>query len=217
MTAILMRHPRRLLAACIVIATAVATGAYTLAMVSAAARPPSPAAELATPVVGDLIPAAYTTGYTWFDNTPPGSTLISHPVRHARAGGIGTYADPITLAVGHSLETGRDVLDYAAGTRFYLPHVRRYFIVEDTCGDGASPQDRGCHNLALAPSGATTWVDLYVGGTAEDDRAAVQACAAKVTDGDTELHTMIKDPASTHPVVPGTLFNAGRCTALYPG
>ena len=210
-----MRRPRRLLAASIAIATAVATGAFTLAVVSPAAKPPSSAAELTTPVVGDLIPAAYTIGYTWFDNTPAGSTVISHPVLHARAGGIGTYADPITLAVGHSLETGKDVLDYPAGTRFYLPHVRRYFIVEDTCGDGASPQDRGCHNLASAPSGATTWVDLYVGGTAGDDRAAVQACAAKVTDSDTELHTMIKEPASIHPVVPGPLFQDGRCTALY--
>ena len=201
-----MLRPRHLVAACIAIVAAVATGAFALAMGSVAAP---------TPIVGELIPAAYTTGYTWFDNTPPGSTAISHPVLHSRAGGTGTYADPITMAVGHSLETGEDVLDYPAGTRFYLPHVRRYFIVEDTCGDGATPQDRGCRDLASAPSGARTWLDLYVGGAAGDDEAAVQACAGKVTDGDTELHEVIKDPASTHPVVPGPLFGDGRCTALY--
>ena len=210
-----MRRPRRFVAACIAIAAAVATGAFALAKLSAAAQSPSPGAEFTTPMVGELIPAAYTTGYTWFDNTPPGSTVISHPVLHPRAGGTGTYVDPITLAVGHSLETGEDVLDYPAGTRFYLPHVRRYFIVEDTCGDGATPQDRGCHNLASAAAGARTWVDLYVGGAAGDDEAAVRACAGKVTDGDTELHEMIKDPASTHPVVPGPFFQDGRCTALY--
>jgi len=210
-----MRRPRHLVAACLAISAAVATGAFALAMVSTAGRSPSPAAEPTTPVVGELIPAAYTTGYTWFDNTPPGSTVISHPVLHSQAGGTGTYADPITLAVGHSLETGEDVLDYPAGTRFYLPHVRRYFISEDTCGDGPRPQDRGCHNLASAPSEARLWVDLYVGGAAGDDEAAVKACAGKVTDGDTELHKMIKDPASTHPVVAGPLFQDGRCTALY--
>src|SRR5512135_1310636 len=43
-----------------------------------------------------IITSAYTTGYTWFDNTPPGSGEISHPVLHAKAGGTGTYADPIT-------------------------------------------------------------------------------------------------------------------------
>jgi hypothetical protein len=210
-----MRRPRHLVAACIAIAAAVLTGALALGIGSAATRSPSPAAELTPPVVGELIPAAYTTGYTWFDNTPPGSTVISHPVVHSRAGGTGTYDDPITLAVGHSLATGQDVLDYPAGTRFYVPHVRRYFIVEDTCGDGATPQDRGCHNLASAPSGARTWLDLYVGGAAGDDQAAVQACAGKVTSGDTELHSVIKDPASTHPVVAGPLFEDGRCTALY--
>ena len=143
--------------------------------------------------------------------------MISHPVLHSRAGGTGTHADPITLAVGHSLETGEDVLDYPAGTRFYLPHLRRYFIVEDTCGDGPRPQDRGCHNLDSAPAGATTWVDLYVGGDDDDDRAAVQSCASTVTDGDAVLHEMIKDPASTHPVDPGPLFQDGRCTTLHSG
>ncbi len=208
-----MRRLRLLLAVCIV--PVIAVGMFALAMGSVAVPTRYPAAAPTAPIVGDLIPAAYTTGYTWFDNTPPGSTAISHPVLHSRAGGTGTYADPITLAVGHSLATGSDVLDYPAGTRFYLPHVRRYFIVEDTCGDGPTPQDRACHNLAAAAPGAQTWVDLYVGGAAGDDEAAVRACAGKVTDGDTQLHQMIKDPAPTHPVVPGPLFQNGRCTSLY--
>src|SRR5262245_24304576 len=38
------------------------------------------------------------TGYSYFDNTPAGSSLISHPVLHRYAGGSGSYADPITLA-----------------------------------------------------------------------------------------------------------------------
>ena len=39
----------------------------------------------------------FVTAYTWFDNTPPGSTVISHPMLHKAAGGTGTYADPVGI------------------------------------------------------------------------------------------------------------------------
>jgi hypothetical protein len=165
-----------------------------------------------------IITSAYTTGYTWFDNTPPGSGEISHPVLHAKAGGTGTYANPITAAVGHSMATGRDVLDYPAGTRFYLPHVRRYFIVEDSCGDGRAPQNVACHNLKSAPRGATTWIDVYVGGGpggGPGDRSKAAACAEKITDTDKPLHRLIVNPAANYPVVAGPLFQSGQCTNLY--
>jgi hypothetical protein len=163
-------------------------------------------------VVSDV----YTTGYTWFDNTPAGSGRISHPMVHSRAGGTGTFDDPVTMAVGHSLASGHDVLDFSAGTRFYLPHVRRYFVVEDSCGDGATPQSHGCHNVSTAPAGARRWVDLYVGGGVDDDKAAVQRCAGRVTDGDRALHIMVADPDPGYLVVKGPLFQHGECTMLYP-
>jgi hypothetical protein len=94
---------------------------------------------------GEVFIQAYTTGYDYWDNTPAGSAIISDPILHKRAGGTGTYADPITLAVGHSIIGGKDILDYPAGTKFYIPNLRRYFIVEDTCGDGPSPQTEECH------------------------------------------------------------------------
>lgn len=113
--------------------------------------------------VSKSIPS-YTTAYDYWDNTPPGSAAISDPVLHHTAGGSGTYANPVTVAVGHSLATGHDVLDYRKGTRFYVPNVRRYFIVEDTCGDGPKPQNGPCHRLDTpgnrAPRGAKLWVDL---------------------------------------------------------
>jgi hypothetical protein len=162
-----------------------------------------------------ILTNAYTTGYSWFDNTPHGSAQISHPVLHHAAGGTGTYTDPITLAVGHSRASGVDVLDFASGTRFYLPHVRRYFIVEDSCGDGPRPQDGACHRLTTAPVGAKVWVDLYVGGGAQDRMAAVRTCAGAVTDGDVPLHRLIIDPRPNHPVVAGPLFSNGHCTRLF--
>ena len=53
----------------------------------------------------------FLTGYSYWDNTPPGSAAIARPVVHRRAGGTGTYSDPITIAVGYRLEGGRSVLD----------------------------------------------------------------------------------------------------------
>ncbi|MET8949171.1 hypothetical protein ABZX30_38130, partial [Streptomyces sp. NPDC004542] len=160
---------------------------------------------------GKTINNAFTTGYTWFDNTPRGSAQISDPVLHHQAGGTGTYADPITLAVGHSMADGKDTLDYPAGTRFYMPRVRRYFIVEDACGDGSSPQNGPCHSLKTAPKGATTWVDMYVGGDSGDNESAVQACTDKVTG----LNTVIENPGPGLPVVEGPVFQNGKCTELY--
>ena len=162
-----------------------------------------------------VVRTAYTTGYTFFDNTPPGRA-ISHPQRHRRAGGKGTYRNPITIAVGHRIRGGRDILDYRPGTRFYLPHVRRYFIVEDTCGDGPRPQRGPCHDLSSAPKRATTWVDLWVGGKRGDSMRAVQKCASKITDGDgRNVHRMIVNPRRGYPVVRGPLFHDGRCTRLF--
>ena len=175
-----------------------------LRLISAAAAPAS-----------TTITTAYTTAFTWFDNTPPGSGAICCPQVHQMASGTGTYADPITLAVGHSTASGRDVLDYPPGTRFYMNDVRRYFIVEDSCGDSSPPQSGGCHSLANAPAGATTWVDMWAGGTANDTQAAAQACSSNLTDGDGSLHTIVENPPSDLAVVAGPLFQNGQCTALY--
>lgn len=153
------------------------------------------------------ITTAYVTGYTWFDNTPPGSSTISDPIIHSVAGGTGTYADPITVAVGWS--TGPTVMDYDPGTIMYMPYLRRYFIVEDKCGDTVPPQNGPCHNLATADAGATTWVDIWIGGEGGTE-TAVQNCANAITG----IHTIIIDPVSTYPVVSGPVYNNG-CSQMY--
>ncbi len=155
---------------------------------------------------------AYTTSYSYWDNTPAGSALISHPILHSVAGGIGTYADPITIAVGHSIINNVDILDFPAGTRFYIPNVRRYFIVEDTCGDGATPQNGACHTGY--PAGTTTWLDMWIDG-ASGTTASVDACAAFLTDTNGVAHLAIQNPASNYVVVTGPVFQNGSCTAQY--
>jgi len=148
----------------------------------------------------------YVTGYSYWDNTPPGSAAISHPRIHDVAAGAGTYADPITVAVGHDMSSGDNVLDWPAGTRFYLPYLHRYFIVEDTCGDGSTPENGPCHTGY--PSPAVTWLDVWVGGQ-HADQSASNACMNAITG----VHTVIRDPGPGHPVTSGELTD--NC-ATYP-
>lgn len=162
---------------------------------------------------------AYTTAYDFWDNTPPGSAEISDPVLHRTAGGKGTYTNPVTVAVGHSISAGHDVLDYARGTRFYVPNVRRYFLVEDTCGDGPKPQNGPCHRLDTpgnrAPKGAKLWIDLWAGGS-KATRSQGEKCMSKITDGNGAVHTVIINPRKDYVVVSGDLIGAGgRCSAGY--
>lgn len=163
-----------------------------------------------------VITTAYTTAYTWYDNTPPGSAIISNPIIHSTASGTGTYQDPITVAVGHDLSSGHDVLDFAAGTIMYFADLRRYFIVEDTCGDGPTPQNGPCHQGVNADgSGSTIWLDVWIGGQSGSE-SAVQACAGKVTDGNGQLHTVVINPRSNYAVASGNgVFHDGLCDANY--
>lgn len=146
--------------------------------------------------------SAYVTAYTWYDNTPNGSARISHPVLHRSAGGTGRYADPVTVAVGHSKASGRDVLDWAPGTRFYFPRLRVYGIVEDTCGDGPTPQLKPCHRLDTpgnsAPAGARTWLDVWI-----DGRDAPEATVRRRAGAATGLDRVVVNPGPGLPVRSG--------------
>ncbi len=152
---------------------------------------------------------AYTTGFGWWDNTPPGSTDIAYPVIHKTAGGAGTYADPITVAVGHVITNGVDTPDFAPGTIWYVPNFRRYFIVEDACGDGSTPQDEPCHDLATAPQGAKVWLDLWVDGS-QMTHAESNACEDAITG----LNSVIENPAPNYAVVAGPVAGP-TCSQQY--
>jgi hypothetical protein len=133
------------------------------------------------PAAGRVV-TGYVTAYTWYDNDPPGPA-IADPVLHSSAGGSGTYADPVTVAVAAGA--------YAPGTRLYLPHVKRYFMVEDTCAScGAKP----------------VWVDMWIDGRSGGE-AAVQECASRLT-GDFAIEI---DPPAGRPVASAPLFGSGGC------
>ncbi len=167
----------------------------------------SAASAIATPA--PVLFTAYTTGYGWWDNTPPGSTDIAYPVIHQTAGGTGTYADPITVAVGHVITNGIDTPDFAPGTIWYIPYLRRYFIVEDACGDGPTPQDEPCHDLASAPHGTQVWLDLWADGS-QMTEAESNACEGAITG----LHSVIENPAPDYAVVSGPIAGS-TCSQQY--
>lgn len=146
---------------------------------------------------------AYITGYSYFDNTPPGSVRISHPVVHTVAGGGGTYDDPITVAVGHVRQGDEDHLDWPQGTRFYVPNLRRYLMVEDTCGDGDRPQAGPCHTGY--PPEASTWLDVWIGGEGGTERGS-----ARCMETFTGVWDVVVDPEPGFAVDPGEIYRAGR-------
>lgn len=162
---------------------------------------------------GEVKLTAYLTAYTWWDNTPPGSPIIAFskgdgfPTVHSFAGGTGTYADPITIAVGHSIsDDGVDTPDLPAGTRLYVESLFAYFIIEDTCGDGMVPQNGPCHRLDTpgneAPAGAQMWLDMWIEGK-NTSQAAAAECASALT----ENYTIVINPLPGYPTLEGPLMN----------
>lgn len=134
---------------------------------------------------------AWITGYTFWDNTPPGSAAIARPVIHDEAGGVGTYEDPITIAVGR----GHSGWHYAPGTRIYLENLDKYAVVEDLCGACGKGRNGRPH------------LDLYIGGENTSARAA-NACAMKIT----AVQSVIINPAPGYPVNPGEV--AENCNTM---
>jgi hypothetical protein len=187
------------------------TCASTIPESTGVASPPPPAPQTATnpaptpqPSPGEIKFDAYLTGYGWPDNTPAGAN-ISHGVIRTKAGGVGTFSDPITIAVGHSIINGKDILDFPKGTKFYIPTLRKYFIVEDTCGDGNTPQNGPCHT----GYNGLPWLDAWVGGE-NAPASSVYACEEKITG----VHAVIQNPSATYLVVPGPVFNV-TCATLF--
>lgn len=182
--------------------TPTATQTPTVTPTPTATTPKPTATATPTPVSNErIIEKAFVTAYTWWDNTPPGSAQIARPVIHQTAGGTGTYADPVTLAVGHSINP--TFQDYPTGTRFYIPNVQKYFIVEDLCGDGNKPQNGPCHT-GYQQYGATTWIDMWIDGRNMTSTQATQ-CAYKVT----ATQRVVINPANDYKVVAGQVAAAG--------
>jgi len=145
------------------------------AMVILASAVPAPASQVIS---------AYVTFYGFDDNDDgdPGNTgtdIISNPILHETANeDLGTYDRPGTLAT--------DLEFLAAGTRVYVPALKRYYIMEDTC--------RPCEKDWKKKK--KPHVDLYLSGTG----AKLAECEDRLT---MERAVIIIDPPSDLPVKEG--------------
>ncbi len=146
------------------VTTAVAglTGLCAAVLVPTVAAPE--AAAHPGPEPHGWVETAWLTGYSLEDNSPAGTRTTSSG---RRAGGSGTYDDPITLAVGYAYGD-----EFPVGTVFYVPLVRAYFVVEDRCGGCSDATDEGEYT-----------VDLWVGS--DPDASCMYAI--------TGPHTVVRD------------------------
>jgi hypothetical protein len=142
---------------------------------------PAPMTSTPAPVVTTF--KAYITGYSWYDNDPPGSAAIANPSSgRTSAGGLGTFTNPITVAAHEGY--------WPVHTKFYVPNLRKYFLVEDECG--------GCTQI---PAGATAWLDVWVDGRTSGETAS-NSCMGKLT----RVSVVVRNPPanlkveSTNPI-----------------
>ncbi|NUT08559.1 MAG: carbohydrate-binding protein [Hamadaea sp.] len=161
------------------------------------------AALSSSPAQAATTQQTFITFYGWYDNTPPGGD-IAYPQIHSTAGGKGTYADPITFASATA--------ELPAGKRIYVPRVKKYFIMEDSC------QECEADWSGQGPNGGPglRHVDLWLGGEGGSAFDAID-CEDALThynaDGTPVLEPVIVDPSSSEVYDSTPLFNTstGDC------
>jgi 3D (Asp-Asp-Asp) domain-containing protein len=148
----------------------------------APAAPQPPAGPTAKFVANAFGPITF---FSARDNDPPGSRAIAFTnVLHKRAGGTGTFEDPLTLAAGNG--------QMLPGTKVYVPDVKRYFILEDICSSCANGH-----------------IDLWAGPATDN---GVLACEDSLTHDGSRPYEVNPPPGLT--VIPGDLYQNGRCFQL---
>jgi len=142
------------------------------------------------------------TWYGWWDNSPPGGD-IAHPVIHSKAGGTGTFTNPITFAVAPQVQ---NVMK--PGTKIYVPSLKDYFIMEDDCTSsgpgGPAVQGQGCDGELKA---GINEFDLWLNGH-DSTNSKMTACEDKLTADNVNI---IIKPAAGLPVNTTPIFAKGKC------
>ena len=140
--------------------------------------------------------------YGWPDNSPPGDAIAypksdGEPTIHDAAGGVGTYANPVTFATDKS--------ELPVGTIVYYAYLHRYFIMEDDCtecdADWSGQGSDGGRN--------TYHIDLWIGGHGGDSNDVID-CEDALTQSSAKVTL---NPPSDEPVDTTPLFNSSsnRC------
>lgn len=131
----------------------------------------------------------FVTFYAAFDNDPAGSADIAYPnQRHPRAGGRGTFEDPISLAT--------DPHELTPGTMVYYGPLRKYFVMEDDCAPCIQEW-----STTRRPH-----IDLWASAANE---SGVAACEELLTPPD-RVSVEVNPPAG-RPVDLRPVYAGGRC------
>jgi len=146
---------------------------------------------------GDYV-YAFVTFYGWPDNGPPPGNGIAYPkgfgnpTLHDVAGGIGTYGDPVSFASDNNL--------YPVGSLIYLPHIRKYAIMEDLC--------IGC--VENWENDGRVHVDIWMESDSATNESKLFDCMGYYTHKSIEIEN---NPPSGRPVDTRLLFNplTGEC------
>src|SRR3984957_523517 len=197
---------------CALVALAFATAEVSAAKKAAGKAKTIPTGTNATFVLDSM------TFYGYFDNSPPG-TAIAHPVLHSGAGGVGTFADPITFAVAPEVQK-----NVPPGTIMYIPSLQKYFIMEDDCTDsgpgGVAVQGQGCDGELLSgKNGFDLWIDGDPKTNAVDNPGAgtgntdknMTSCEDKLT---TSKVTVIMNASDGKAVDTTPMLVNGKCSPL---
>ncbi len=145
----------------------------------------------------------FLTFYGWYDNTPPGGD-IAYPQIHDTAGGKGTFADPITFATSTA--------ELSPGTKVWVPRVKKYFIMEDSCQECSA--DWNGHGPNGGPK--LRHYDLWLGGKGGNAFDAIN-CEDALThynaDNTPTLEPVVVNPGANEPYDSTPIFNTrtGEC------
>jgi hypothetical protein len=144
----------------------------------------------------------YVTLYGYVDNSPPSAT-ISNPVIHSKAGGKGTYSDPVTFAT--------DTREEKPGTIVYYAYLQKYFIMEDTCDECTADWNGSNGDNPVPPRNGHRWrIDLWAGGDSRSlknpDKTALLNCEDALTQDNGGTVTL--NPPSNLPVDTTPIYNA---------
>lgn len=163
---------------------------------------PVPPPPVTPPVVGGIgtVVFAYNSAYGFPDNSCGNDgtdrvvagdcTSINGIDGHA--GGDGTYANPLTVAVGY---VGSKA-DYAPGTIFYRTDLEKYGVAGDTCFE--------CHSQL---NGAKIHIDWYAGGTAANTDSESDPLI-KCEEAHDLNENIIISPPNNLPVKEGPIYSA---------
>jgi len=124
--------------------------------------------------------------YGYVDNDPAGPAVSYNcGGRGGKAGGDGSYANPLTAAVAKGI--------FAECELLYSPTLKKYLRIEDQCAtcDGA-------------------WIDIWTGPTTSNGGSALRTCENTLTGSFTARHVLIQSPPDNLEVTTAELFD-GTC------